>query len=329
MSRIFDALQRAEEDRRGVAASSRLAATELLESAEREIRTHPTFESRTATIADTPHAPGDATELAGSAKPEAPLNPTAEPIRRAPPEVETLHLASPFHNRLVALSDSSTPAAEAFRLLCVRLRHLRKDRPLRSLLISSTSPGDGKSFAAANLACTLAAGWQQNVLVLEGDVRQPSLGEIFQLEDRPGLCEYLHGKRKLTESFYRLEEAGLWILPAGLGQTNTPELLESAPLTAMTAQLSQWFDWIVIDSPPVLPLADTSVWEKVADGLLLVARRGVSTRRKLKRGAEAVDPKKLIGAILNCSNRSTHDDYYEYRRPPANADAEEVLQGSR
>jgi capsular exopolysaccharide synthesis family protein len=317
MSHIFDALQRAEDERRGAATSSRRAATELLERAEHRARIQPISESRVAATVETTLASGEAEQRGAKISLGEKAGPISEPIRTVPPEIQTLHLTRPFHDRLVAISDASSPAAEAFRLVCVRLRHMRRDRPLTSLLISSTSPEEGKSFTAANLACMLAAGSQQKVLLLDGDVRRSSQEEIFRLRAMPGLCEYLHGKRKLTESIYRLEEAGIWLLPAGHESGDSPNLLELPKLTSMAAQLSRWYDWIIIDSPPILPLADTSVWEKIADGLLLVARRGVTAKRMLKRGTEAVDQTKLTGVLLNSSNSSADKDYYYYRHTSA------------
>jgi Mrp family chromosome partitioning ATPase len=81
-------------------------------------------------------------------------------------------------------------------------------------------------------------------------------------------------------------------------------------------QLTDWFDWIIIDSPPVLPLADTSVWTRLADGILLVTRQGTTEKQQLQRGLEALEPKKLIGALLNCSRNTAHSDYYYHYRSP-------------
>jgi capsular exopolysaccharide synthesis family protein len=320
MSRIFDALQRAEEERRGV-GSSRMAARELLERAERHARSQRNAEGRVTSISERTFAGVDGKQLAAKMPPGDQSLRKPEEARPAPPGTQVLHLTQPFHDRLVALSDQSSPAAEAFRLLCIRLRDLRKSRSLTTLLISSTSPQEGKSLIAANLACTLARVSRQNVLLLEGDVRRPSQGALFRLETLPGLCEYFRGGRTLKDSIYRLDEAGIWVIPAGNGQENSPELIQAAPLAAMSAEMCQWFDWVIIDSPPILPMADTSAWEKIADGVLLVARRGTTSKRKLQRGAEAIDQKKLIGTILNSSTRSTDEDYYYYRRPSAGSDS--------
>ncbi len=85
-------------------------------------------------------------------------------------------------------------------------------------------------------------------------------------------------------------------------------------------QLTDWFDWILIDSPPVVPLADTSVWMRSADGILLVAREGTTQKRLLKRGLQALEPSKLLGVVLNGSTTTEHDNYYQrYVSPPRRA----------
>jgi capsular exopolysaccharide synthesis family protein len=219
-------------------------------------------------------------------------------------------------SRLACLTDTESLAAESFRLLGVRLRHLRRDRPLKKVLITSTIPQEGKSMVAGNLACSLALRTHLRTLLLEGDLRRSSLYQKFGLGRNPGLSEYLAGERTLAESVYRIEGAGLWFLPAGSAPSNALELLQSGRLAALMEQLAAWFDWIVIDSPPILPLADTSVWARLSDGILLVTRQGITQKSRLQRGLEAIEPRKLIGALLNGSSNAAHSDYY-YRSPSA------------
>jgi Mrp family chromosome partitioning ATPase len=116
-------------------------------------------------------------------------------------------------------------------------------------------------------------------------------------------------------SIYRLEAAGTWILPAGSSLGNPLELLQSGRLPGLMNQLASWFEWVIIDSPPVLPLADASVWMRSVDGVLLVTRQGTTEKRQLQRGLEAIEPKKLIGALMNSSKNPAHSEYYYYRRP--------------
>jgi capsular exopolysaccharide synthesis family protein len=166
-------------------------------------------------------------------------------------------------------------------------------------------------MVAANLACALAQSSQQRTLLLEGDLRRPSLSQMFGIGRNRGLSEWLQGQGSLTSSIYHLEGPGFWILPSGNAPSDALELLQSGRLSALMDQLTAWFDWIVIDSPPVLPLADTSVWMRSADGILLIARQGTTEKRQLTKGLEALDPKKLIGAVLNSSKHSS-DNYYYY-----------------
>jgi capsular exopolysaccharide synthesis family protein len=219
--------------------------------------------------------------------------------------------------RLVCYTDTESLAAEAFRLLGVRLRNLKQKRPLKKVLITSTIPQEGKTMTVTNLACTLSASTKQRVLVLDGDLRRPSVAQKFGLGNLKGLSEWLQGAESRLPSIYHLEEPGLWLLAAGTTTSNALELLQSARLPALMDQLATWFDWIFIDSPPVLPLADTSVWMRMADGILLVTRQGITEKRQLQRGLEAIDQKKLIGALLNCSRNSAHDNYYYNYKPKA------------
>jgi len=225
-------------------------------------------------------------------------------------DFQSLQVALRPQSRLVCVTDGESPAAEAFRLLGVRLRYLRRERPLKKVLITSTIPQEGKSMVSANLACVLAQRAKQKTLLLEGDVRRPSLSKLFGLGRNPGICESLQTGASLAKSVYHLDGLGLWFLPAGSAPSDPLELLQSGKLSSLMDQAMSMFDWIIIDSPPVLPLADTSVWTRMADGILLVTRQGTTEKRQLMKGIEAIESHKLIGAVLNCSHNSAHSDYY-------------------
>jgi capsular exopolysaccharide synthesis family protein len=166
-------------------------------------------------------------------------------------------------------------------------------------------------MVSANLACSLA-GSSEKVLLLEGDVRRPSLRELFQLSHRPGLCEYLQDLNTLEECIYQISDLGFCLLPAGRCTGNPLELLQSGRLSQKLEHLSRWFDWIIIDSPPALPLADTSILSRLSDGILLVTRRGATEKRQLERVLESVEKSKLLGAVINSSRKPQHDYYYYY-----------------
>ena len=305
MSLIFDALQRSESERSGVDLSALAAATEVLELAE----LHAVSQRETA-IQGGPHPAATAVEASGQS--DLLLDSQRSEVFG---QFESLEVVIPPHNRLVCLTDNESLAAEKFRFLGISLQHLRRDRALKKLLITSTIPQEGKSTVSGNLACALARRTQQRTLLIEGDVRRPSLSQMFGLGRIPGICECLQGERDLKKSVYRLEGPGLWFLPAGIAPKNPLELLQSGKLSAMMEPLTTWFDWIIIDSPPVMPLADTSVWMRLADGILLVVRQGITEKRQLQRGLDALEPKKMIGALLNGSRRSDRSDYYYTKVP--------------
>jgi len=292
MSRIFDALQRAESESagNGNGNSKFSVATELLRAAEDKMRQDGGFEQRTARVES-----ADATSPASS-----------EFLEQCP----VLPVFIPQESRLVAVGKEGSLGAEKFRFLAVRLRQLRQSRPLKKILITSSIPQEGKSTVAANLACTLARRKQHKTLLLEGDLRRPTVSEKFGLGKVPGLCEWLRGETQ-SPNIYRLESLGLWVLPAGSAPENPLELMQSGKLPGLLDQLQACFDWIVIDSPPVLPLADTSIWSRLSDGILLVTRKGTTEKQQLKRGLETLEKAKLLGALVNSSENAAHSDYYQ------------------
>ncbi len=333
MSHIFDALQRSEAKRTKSDVPFTLAVIELLERAERAAAAQTAMERTAEAGAGEPERANsifgpDGLGGAGTGPDPAVVGRAMEAVERAEcfGQFETLETSITEQSLLVCITDPHCPAGEALRLLAVRMRHLRLRRELKSLLVTSTVPGEGKSMVAANLACALGSGEKQKVLLLEGDVRLPSLPRVFGMRNVPGLCNYLKGERSLIASIYYLANAGIWILPAGDKAREPLDLIQSPQLPELMRKLNSWFDWIVIDSPPVLPLADTSEWARLADGILLVTRRATTQRRKLQRGLEALDQNKFIGAVMNCSNGTASGDYYYYR-PHSETDRQSQHEG--
>jgi len=275
MSHIFDALQRSEAEQSGaeplLTESTFSVATELLEAAERK--------RQAAGRAANDRKEIDRREIDSPEQPGASDSFPSLPVSILP------------DSRLVSVGEKESLGAEKFRFLAVRLRQLRQSRPLKKILITSTIPQEGKSTVAANLACTLARRKPHKTLLLEGDLRRPTVAGKFGLGNVPGLSEWLRGETE-TKNIYRLEALGLWVLPAGSAPENPLELMQSGKLSPLMDELTAWFDWIVIDSPPVLPLADTSIWARSADGILLVTRKGITEKQQLQRGLEALERKK-------------------------------------
>jgi capsular exopolysaccharide synthesis family protein len=343
MSQIFDALQRSEAENAGTDLSALKQPTEVLELAERrataqweeagmlregghsivsELPQEFAAKLRSGPVSEPPREFASQQRAAQTLETQAEVETGSQPAGAAPEapgQFQSIAMPdSSAASRFVCYTQKQSGAAEAFRMLGVRLRHLRRDRALKRVLITSTIPQEGKSTIAANLACTLASTTRQRTLLLEGDVRRPSLSKTFGLVRKTGLCDWLRGESSLTSCIYHLDGPNFSFLPAGTAPSDPLELLQSGRLSLLLDQLSSWFDWIVIDSPPVLPLADTSVWSRLADGILLVARQGITEKRKLRRGLEAIERRKLIGALLNSSSTASGDGYY-YATPDSAA----------
>jgi capsular exopolysaccharide synthesis family protein len=281
MSQIFDALRQTETDRSGVELS---AAKDLLEVVERNV--------------------GQPPPLSGHSKTDLALDPYRQ--------FQSARVLLSPENKFVCVTDMESLAAEKFRFLGIRLRYLQQKRRLKCMVVTSCVAGEGKSTVAGNLACALAGSKQQKVLLLEGDLRRPSLAQQLGLEALPGLSELLESSSDLPTNVYRLESLALWILPAGKPSLNPLEILQMGKLSALMDRLEAVFDWIVIDSPPVLPLADTSIWMRRADGILFVTRPGTTAKRQLQRSLEAIEQSKLLGAVLNGSKEAVANNYYYY-----------------
>jgi protein-tyrosine kinase len=280
MSQIFDALHQSaiEDAEPGMGAFE--AATELLQVVERKLATRlPIVEDK-------------------SAFRQSPIRPWTT----VTPEL-------PVQGRLACFTHNESLAAEKIRFLATRLRHLQQKRSLKRLVITSSVTGEGKSVLAANLACALAAG-KQRVLLLEGDLRRPSLAQQLGLRGLPGLNQLLRSGNGESNNVFSVDKFGFCVLLAGDVHSNPLEFMELPKLTSLVNTLAAEFDWVVIDSPPILPLADTSIWMRLADAVLLVARPGVTAKHQLQRTLEAVEQSKLIGAVLNASREATGSHYY-------------------
>lgn len=345
MSHIFDALQRAEAEQTGtetlLTESTFSGATDLLELAERKRRAAALAIDRTAMDraenyraqnyrADIDRADNDRPE---NDRPENDRLDDGAGIdfiqRRAVAQhFPSLAVSILPESRLVSVGSEESLGAEKFRFLAVRLRQLRQTRPLKKILITSTIPQEGKSTVAANLACTLARRKSHKTLLIEGDLRRPTVADKFGLGPVPGLSEWLRGETE-SKNIYRLEALGLWVLPAGTAPENALELMQSGKLSPLMEELTASFDWIVIDSPPVLPLADTSLWARLSDGILLVTRKGVTEKQQLQRGLEALERSKLLGAVVNGSTDAVHSDYYQRYGPAASSPASAAKTGKQ
>src|ERR1700690_172354 len=319
MSYIFEALQRAEAERSGGSLPKNVdSVADLLQGVEQEIaRAQSQGEwpggeqpKSVNSITNPPLAMVEATraqsisDLPPAAKPDFPEARTFADARVLSPGLK-------LDSRLVCLTDQGGLAAEKFRVLGLKLRHLREQGKLKRIVVTGTAPEEGKSMVAANLALNQSRSKVLKTLLVDGDLRRPTVASRFGCErSLPGLSECLRGEQQLADVVYKLKGSGLWFLPAGSAPENPLELMQGGRLPQLLDRLGEFFDWIIIDTPPVVPVADTTFWMKLADGVLLVMREGVSDKKVVERALDTFDPALMLGVVVNSCSRSEHNDYY-------------------
>jgi capsular exopolysaccharide synthesis family protein len=231
-------------------------------------------------------APAEAPWGHGQAVPEAP---------RVGRQVQAGRL-SPL---LVAALAPHALAAEQYRTLRTRLAAVDHGHPRRVLVVTSPAKGDGKSVTAANLALTMAQEFNRRIVLVDADLRRPSLHRLLGLPVQPGLADVLRGEAPLEEALVQLPEYGLTVLPAGGRVDRQTELLGSQAMRRVIDALRSRFDRVVIDTPPALPLADVAVVAPMTDGVLLVVRAGATPKPLIERALAAFDDSRLLGLVLN------------------------------
>ena len=316
MSRIYEALQKAESERKLDRREPEL-----------DIPNQPASATMTTAVAD----PDDAV-FAMPRFAEAPF--VAEPYVEPPARREgggSLDLSkiparpwAPSLPDLPALLERG-PAVEQFRSLRSRIFELRDISPLKTILVSSGVPQEGKSFISTNLALSLARHKNSKVLLVDGDMRRYSLHQILGCESHPGLADYLAGKANVLDVMQRPEvlqapTAGanpilpnLTFIAGGNGGDKAADLSGSPRFGELIRQAAPHFDWIIVDSSPVLPVSDAVNLARWCDGVLLVARGGVTKFPVAQRAQSELKASKILGFVLNAVQGTPEiGGYYGY-----------------
>lgn len=216
-----------------------------------------------------------------------------------PARIETDEVVIPPGSRLIFHTDPHSPAADRFRTLRLRLQPLWSARKLKKILITSPLPGDGKSTVAINLATALSERGKRTVLLVETDLHHSPLTKNLGLPDRPGLAECLGGGQNPFNLVRHLNPLDWYLLPAGEPNGNATELLQGQMLPLVIDQLSAHFDWMVLDSPPVITLSDVLSLKNHTDGSLLVVRAGRTSQDAVEEAIAVIGKQHVLGIILN------------------------------
>jgi capsular exopolysaccharide synthesis family protein len=223
-----------------------------------------------------------------------------------------VHAWSPNVEKLPTLGGRGANV-EQFRTLRSRINQICDKEPLKSILISSGMPQEGKSFVAANLAISLARHQNRKILLIDGDLRRPSLHTLLGCQPKPGLAEYLAGKEELSQIMQRGGITNLTFIPASSSGDNAAELAGNHKIEGLIATLAPLFDWIIVDSSPVIPVSDAVNFARACDAVLLVARSDTTPFDIAQRANAEFRNSRVLGFVLNgARNVVGRGGYYQY-----------------
>jgi receptor protein-tyrosine kinase len=269
----------------------------------------------------------------GGLPPEAPLSAGADGIPppgipamgagAAPPVRANLQPAAiggvsvvPFQpaleSHLLDLNNSHETPAEEFRTLRTRLNHLQTLQPLHTVVITSPSPAEGKTFTAVNLALAQSQLAENPVLLGDFDLRRPVIHNLLQISRAPGLSDYLSGQCKFGEALRRIEGVNLYVMPAGSAVKNPLELLNTRQAKALFEELPRHFTWSIFDTPPLLFSADANLLATLADGTVLVVKIGSTTFDNVTRAMQSLCENNVLGIVANGARASELYSKYTY-----------------
>ena len=195
--------------------------------------------------------------------------------------------------------NDSRVGAEEFRTLRSRLYQIREKMPLKRLLVTSALPKEGKSFITANLGQVMVRQHGRRALIIDADLRNPGMHRHLGAPQSPGLSEYLLGECDEFSVMQRGQMENLFFVPAGRSSGSAPELLANGRLKLFLQRVEPLFDWIIIDSSPVIPVSDATLVAGACDGVLIAVRSNVTPSDLARRAREEFPDKLLLGVVLN------------------------------
>lgn len=268
----------------------------------------------------------------------------AEPSRVETPALEGHGLSGlldkiqevPFHpladSHLIDAARPHEVPSEEFRTLRTRLNHLQSLQPIHSIVITSPSPAEGKSFTAVNLALAESHLAGNLTLLADFDFRRPIIHNMFQVDRSPGITDYLLGRAALHEIIKKIAGTNLYIMPAGEAVLNPLELLNLREVKHLFDKLPTVFNWVILDSPPLLFAADANLLSTMCHGTMLVVRIGTTTIDSVTRAMQSLCHNNVLGIAVNGARRGElyskytyyHSYYYSHPDTESESSKEEV-----
>ena len=209
--------------------------------------------------------------------------------------------------------------SEEFRSLRTRLNHMQTLQPIHSVVVTSASPAEGKSFAAMNLAIAEAQLAGNRTLLADFDFRRPVIHSLLQISRGPGITDYLLGKAPLEAIIRRVANSNFYVMTAGEAVINPLELLNLREVRQLIDDLPQLFNWVILDTPPLLFAADANLLSTLCHGTILVVRIGATTIDAVTRAMQSLCQNNVLGIVVNGARRgelySKYTYYHSYYQP--------------
>jgi protein-tyrosine kinase len=237
--------------------------------------------------------------------------PAVGPVSRNP---GTISFSSAWRERLASSDQGHPGLVEQFRRLAATLHHEQISRGIRSVMITSSTPGDGKTLTAVNLALVLAESYRYSVLLVDADLRRPSIPSIVDLGHGGGLSEAL---RSPTEQKLALAAITprLTLLPAGQPVANSIEALTSPRMRQILDEAVARYDWVILDAPPVGPTTDARLLTQMVGGTLFVIHADQTQYPQVQKAIDLLGREQILGVVLNGVETSPSEEYYYYGAP--------------
>jgi len=227
------------------------------------------------------------------------------------------------------LIDASRPheaPMEEFRTLRTRLNHMQSLQPIHTVVVTSASPAEGKSLTASNLALAEAHLTGNTTLLADFDFRRPIVHTLFGIDRGPGITDYLLGRAPLHKVIKKIAGTNLYVMPAGEAVMNPLELLNLREVKHLLDRLPSLFQWVIMDSPPLLFAADANLLGTMSDGILMVVRIGHTTIDSVTRAMQSLCNNNVLGIVVNGARRgelySKYTYYHSYYTPKEEGDRE-------
>jgi receptor protein-tyrosine kinase len=212
---------------------------------------------------------------------------------------------------LVDIARPQEAPGEEFRTLRTRLNHMQGQQDLHAIVVTSASPAEGKTFTAVNLALAQAQ-LEHPVLLIDLDLRRPVVHNMVQCDRSPGFSDFLLGERRLEECVRHIEGTNLYVMPAGTQVRNPLELLNMRHVKYSIDAFRKVFNWVILDTPPLLFSADANLLATLTDGTLIVVRIGATTYDSVIRAMQSLCENNVLGIVANGARAGELYSKYTY-----------------